>query len=86
MDRTDPRKLQALRTECGCRAGGWAVLLSLAGCAVWAGVDPGSRRWPSWLVTVGGVALTAAVAGKLLGIFWARYRYWRLTRRIHAVP
>jgi hypothetical protein len=85
MDRAEARRLEELRTDCGCRAGGKAVLLALVGYALWAWLEPASRTWGSRLLQGVVVALAAAVAGKILGILWARYRYWRLARRLGTV-
>ena len=82
MDPAEAGRLEALRTECGCRAGAWAVLLALLVYAVRAWLEPAGRGWRSRLLWGAGVALAAAVAGKVLGILWARLRYRWLASRV----
>jgi hypothetical protein len=85
MNRADARKLEELRTDCGCRVGGRALCLALVLYASWAWLEPGSRTARSRLLVGAAVVLAAAVAGKILGILWARYRYRRLARRLSLV-
>jgi hypothetical protein len=72
-DRTRERweaRLLSRYGDCGCHAGGAAVLLTL-GVLVLAGVAlPGERTWPRVAIGIG-VAFLAAVAGKLVGITMA---------------
>jgi hypothetical protein len=84
MDQDTRRQLDRFRTECGCRAGGLGLLLSVSGYLLWAWMDPTIRGTGSVLLSASAVGLAGAVAGKILGILWGRYRYWVLARRIAA--
>lgn len=70
------RRLLSAYEECGCDAGGLAVLIALVGFVVFAA---GFRHAPWWTNVALGVAamLTAAVVGKLVGIAIARVRLQR---------
>lgn len=84
MDQDTRQQLDRFRTECGCRAGGVGLLLSVSAYLLWAWVDPPTRGTGSVLLAVSVAGLAGAVAGKILGILWSRYRYWALARRIGA--
>ena len=78
------RQLDGLRTECGCRAGGVTLAFSVSAYGLWAWMNSTSRGMGPRLLAGAEIGLVAAVAGKLLGILWARYRYVALRRRLLA--
>jgi hypothetical protein len=74
-------RLLSAYANCGCDAGGVAVLLALVGLVVVAIAVPGARTWTA----VGlGVATTVAAAliGKVVGVAIARLRLRRDIRRV----
>ena len=73
-------RLRALRSECGCRSGLAALLVSVVAYTLHSTlIDPIIRSHSERLVTTLGVALAGAVVGKIAGILAARYRYRQLT-------
>jgi hypothetical protein len=75
------KRLLSAYTECGCDAGGLAVLLALVGLVVFALALPGERTWTNAGIGVGAI-LAAALLGKLAGIAVARIRLRRAIRRL----
>jgi hypothetical protein len=81
MDDATRSRLAKLRAECGCTAGSLALLFSVAAYvsyALW--LDPASRGAGERIAVGAGLAFCSALAGKALGILWARLQYRRLLR------
>ena len=77
------RRLLSEYDECGCDAGGVAVLITLVGLVVFAVAVPHARTWTN--VGLGVAAtLAAAFVGKLAGIAVARVRMHRDIRRVQS--
>jgi hypothetical protein len=75
------RRLLSEYDECGCDAGGVAVLITLVGLVLFAVAVPHARTWTN--VGLGVAAtLAAALVGKLAGIAVARVRMQRDIRRV----
>ena len=77
-------RLTAAYAECGCHAGGAALLLALAAVATVGIASPGAWTWRGTLVA-GAICMLAAVAGKLVGIAFARLRLRRDISRVGAL-
>ena len=79
------RRLDALKSECGCRLGAVAVLLSMAAYVCYlfsipAGMYSGRHR-----AVVGiSVFFASAVVGKAFGILLAKYKFITLTKKLAA--
>lgn len=71
------RRLVSAYTECGCDAGGLALLIALAAVTL----SAFSAHPPSWILGIG-ACFGAALGGKALGIGLARLRLWRDVRQI----
>jgi hypothetical protein len=67
------RRLLDAYADCGCHAGGLAVLLTLVGLVVAGLALPGGRTWTGAGLGVAAV-VAAAVVGKLAGLAIARIR------------
>lgn len=79
MDNATRFRLAKLRSECGCRAGSVALLVSVGAYvfyAVW--MDPVIRTRRERVIIGVCVGLTGALVGKILGVLWARYQYRQL--------
>jgi hypothetical protein len=76
-------RLLAAYGECGCHAGGAAVLLTLAALATVATTRPVAWTW-AWAGLGIGAVLAAALAGKLVGVAVARIRLRDDIRRVRA--
>jgi hypothetical protein len=77
------RRLLSGYDECGCDAGGVAVLVTLVGLVVFAVAFPHTRTWSH--VGLGVAAtLAAALVGKLAGIAVARVRMHRDIGRVQS--
>ena len=79
MDSATRSRLNNLRTECGCRAGSVALLVSVGAYLIhvnW--LDPVTRSHGERIITGICVGLAGMLAGKILGVLWARYQYRRL--------
>ena len=71
------QRLMRAYTECGCDAGGIALLIALAAI----GASAFMANPPSWIAALIAV-FGAALCGKALGIGLARLRLWRDVRQI----
>jgi hypothetical protein len=71
------QRLVGAYTECGCDAGGIALLATLAAIAA----SAFTPHRPTWLAGLG-ACFAAALLGKGAGIALARLRLWRDVRRI----
>jgi hypothetical protein len=79
MDDEIRRKLGKLRSECGCRSGSAAMLVSIGAYVIYAmWLDPVVRSHLERIITGLCVGLAGGLVGKVLGMLWARYRYRRL--------
>jgi len=79
MDDATRSRLAKLKAECGCQAGSVALLLSVAAYmthALW--LDAVSRGAGERIVVGICLGFSSALAGKVLGILWARYQYRKL--------
>jgi hypothetical protein len=78
------RRLLSSYSECGCDAGGVAVLVALVGVFIVALALPGARTW-----TAAGLGLAATFAaafvGKLAGVVVARVRLRRHVRHVRSL-
>lgn len=83
------RSLSALangyRTACGCASGGFFMSVAVvSGIAFYfmSGNTLSDINLPHFLSFVG-ITVLAALSGKLLGLFWARWRLLRLATSVH---
>ena len=68
-------KLHGLRTNCGCKSGMAALLLSVILCVYYFGHAEGMAYSRQHKIVVSlMVCLGAAAGGKVLGMVWGRYR------------
>lgn len=75
------RRLADAYTECGCDAGGVAIVGALCLAVGWALVDSQVRNWrAAALATL--MCFGASLAGKLTGIALARLQLWRDIRHV----
>jgi len=74
-------RLLGAYADCGCHAGGLAVLLTLVGLVVAALALPGGRTWTGAGLGLAAV-VAAAVVGKAAGLVIARIRLRRDIRRV----
>jgi hypothetical protein len=74
-------RLATAHNECGCHAGGLALLAGLAVVAVVGIVSPGNLTWSRALLGLS-ICVAAAVIGKLAGIVAAQVRLRRDVRRV----
>ena len=73
MDDATRATLNREKTECGCRAGAVALLLSASGYLIYSlWIDPLIRTHRERVVTGICIALAGALIGKMVGIQWAR--------------
>jgi hypothetical protein len=78
------RRLLSAYTECGCDAGGLAVVATLVGLVVFSIALPGERTWTNAGLGLA-ATLAAAFVGKLAGIAVARIRLRRDIRRVRSI-
>lgn len=74
-------RLATAHNECGCHAGGLALLAALAVVALAGILSPGDLTW-SRVATGIGICIAAAVVGKLAGIVVAQVRLRRDVRHV----
>lgn len=75
------RRAARLKSECGCKAGAIALLLSVAAYSLFAmRADSVSRGIREHFVIGTCVAVAAATIGKILGMLWAHHQYRELMR------
>jgi hypothetical protein len=81
MDETTRGRLANLGSECGCRSGLAALLISVGAYVIHAlRVDPVTSSHRDQVIIGICVGLAGAVIGKVLGILLARYQYRKLLR------
>jgi hypothetical protein len=76
-------KLHSLRHSCGCKSGAAALLMSLAASLFYFFFDSGmvySSREKILFISL--LGFVSAIMGKVIGIVWARIRYYRLRRKL----
>ena len=78
------QRLTDAYTECGCHAGGAALLVALVAVGVYAIAFAGDRSWETALIGFL-VCVAAAIVGKLIGISLARWELRRDARRVAAI-
>jgi len=70
------RRMATLKSECGCKAGAFALLLSVVAYSLFSmRADSVTRTNREHLIIGACVALAAALIGKVLGVLWSRYQY-----------
>ena len=79
MNEATRRELTRLRSECGCKAGAAALLVSVGTYVLYSVLmNPVASNHREQIIIGIAVGLAGAVIGKILGIVRARYRYHRL--------